>query len=142
MMHFVSARRRYLVTMKFLGFPYSFVLLLKKSGLKKSVSTYSKCASIFLICTMSMTSGCIGSRMNFSEGIKSFQVQDYRQAFIRLMPEAKSGNADAQYAIGYMYYYGQGVIENRKKAWYWINCAAKAGQVDAIQAVQILAAPV
>lgn len=90
------------------------------------------------ICVASLLSGCIGSRMGLSEGIRSFQVQDYRQAFIRLMPEAKVGNRDAEYAIGFMYYYGQGVIEDRKKAWYWIRCAAKAGQPDAIQAMKIL----
>lgn len=92
---------------------------------------------IFIGITM-LLNACIGSRMNFSEGVKSFQVQDYRQAFIRLMPEAKAGNPDAQYAVGYMYYYAQGVTEDRTKASYWIHCAAKAGQADAIQAVQIL----
>lgn len=96
---------------------------------------------LLVISVVCLLSGCMGgvSRMNFSEGIHSFQVQDYRQAFIRLMPEAKAGNPDAQYAIGYMYYYGQGVVEDRKKAWYWITCAAKAGQPDAIKAAQILA---
>jgi TPR repeat protein len=79
--------------------------------------------------------------MSLAEGIVSFQRQDYRQAFIRLMPAAKAGNPEAQYAIGYMYYYGQGVIENRKKAWYWIALAAKAGQVDAVQAMQIVPPP-
>lgn len=90
---------------------------------------------LMLVCFLS---GCITNGLNLREGIRSFQVQDYRQAFIRLKPEAEKGQADAQYAIGYMYYYGQGVVEDRKKAWYWITCAAKAGQVDAQQAVKIL----
>ncbi len=84
-----------------------------------------------------MLSGCV-SQYNLSEGIQSFQVQDYRRAFIRLKPEAEKGQPDAQYAIGYMYYYGQGVVEDRKKAWYWINMAARSGQKDAITAVGIL----
>jgi TPR repeat protein len=37
-----------------------------------------------------------------------------------------------------MYYYGQGVVEDRKKAWYWINKAAVLGQPDAQVAVNIL----
>ena len=82
--------------------------------------------------------GCVTGGLNLREGIKSFQVQDYRQAFIRLKPEAEKGQPDAEYAIGYMYYYGQGVVEDRKKAWYWITCAAKKGQVDAQQAIKIL----
>ncbi len=84
-------------------------------------------------------SGCIHYGSNLQEGIKSFQVQDFRQAFIRLKPEAEKGNPDAQYAVGYMYYYGQGVIEDRKKAWYWITRAAKAGQADAQAATKLLA---
>ena len=76
--------------------------------------------------------------LNLREGIQSFRAQDYRKAFIRLKPEAVKGQPDAQYAVGYMYYYGQGVVENRKKAWFWINKAASQGQPDAVAAVQIL----
>ncbi len=75
---------------------------------------------------------------NLSEGIACFRVQNYREAFIHLKPEAEKGQPDAQYAVGYMYYYGQGVIEDRKKAWLWINRAAAAGQSDAVAAVKIL----
>ncbi|PJE15583.1 MAG: hypothetical protein CK430_04055 [Legionella sp.] len=78
---------------------------------------------------------------NFRQGIECFRVQNYREAFIHLKPEADRGQPDAQYAIGYMYYYGQGVIENREQAWLWIKRAAKAGQPDAIKAVKILRHP-
>ena len=93
---------------------------------------------LLIVILVSALTGCATSGLNLREGIKSFQVQDYRQAFIRLKPEAEKGQADAEYAIGYMYYYGQGVVEDRKKAWYWITTAAKAGQLDAQQAVKIL----
>lgn len=96
---------------------------------------------ILCICIASFLGGCIGSRLSLAEGIVSFQRQDYRQAFIRLMPAAKAGHPEAQYAVGYMYYYGQGVMENRTKAWYWIALAAKAGQVDAVQAMKIQPPP-
>ncbi|WP_423202757.1 tetratricopeptide repeat protein [Legionella yabuuchiae] len=85
-----------------------------------------------------LLSGCSFTTMNLQEGIRSFQVQDYRTAFIRLKPEAEKGNPDAQYAVGYMYFYGQGVIEDRKKALFWIKCAAKSGQPDAIAAMKML----
>ena len=91
-----------------------------------------------VICLVFALTGCMTSGYNLREGIHSFQVQDYRQAFIRLKPEAQKGQPDAQYAVGYMYYYGQGVVEDRKRAWYWITCAAKAGQPDAIEAMNIL----
>ncbi|CAM2974107.1 tetratricopeptide repeat protein [Legionella worsleiensis] len=85
-----------------------------------------------------LLTACISGAYNLHEGIQSFKAQDYRRAFIRLKPEAAKGQPDAQYAIGYMYYYGQGVVEDRKKAWYWINMAAKAGQPDAQVATKIL----
>lgn len=78
------------------------------------------------------------SALNLREGIASFRNQDYRQAFIRLKPEAERRNADAQYAVGYMYYYGRGVVEDKKQAWVWINRAADLGQPDAVKAIKIL----
>ncbi len=83
-------------------------------------------------------SGCMRSSLNLTQGINSFRVQDYRSAFVRLKPEAEKGNAEAQYAVGYMYYYGQGVVEDRRKAWYWITKSAESGNKDAIKAVGLL----
>lgn len=82
-------------------------------------------------------SSCI-SYNGFYEGMRCFQNQNYRMAFLKLKPAAYKGQPDAQYAVGYMYYYGQGIVEDRKKAWYWIHRAALAGQPDAIQAEAIL----
>ena len=93
--------------------------------------------TVVILIMMSALVAC-STQYNLDEGIKSFQHQDYRQAFIRLRPAAENGAAEAQYAVGYMYYYGQGVIENRQKAWYWIRAAAKNGNVDAQKASKIL----
>lgn len=93
--------------------------------------------TILLFIFILTTTACV-SNVNLTEGIRSFQAQDYRRAFVRLVPEAKKGQPDAQYAVGYMYYYGQGVIEDRKVAWYWINRAADAGQPEAKVAADIL----
>lgn len=77
-------------------------------------------------------------RSHLTEGINCFKIQNYREAFIHLKPEADRGQPDAQYAVGYMYYYGQGVAEDKKKACIWINRAAAAGQLDAIRALKII----
>lgn len=85
-------------------------------------------------------SGCaVTKTKNLREGIDSFRLEEYRKAFIRLKPLADRGNPDAQYAVGYMYYYGKGVVEDRKKAWFWINAAANLGHPDAKVAFKILA---
>ena len=44
---------------------------------------------------------------------------------------AEQGDADAQYNISYMYYDGQGVIQNYKEAVKWCRLAAEQGDVDA-----------
>lgn len=93
---------------------------------------------LFFLITILFMASCVTGALNLREGIASFRAQDYRKAFIRLRPEAEKGQPDAQYAIGYMYYYGEGVVENREKAWRWINRAAAAGQPDAIEAVNLL----
>lgn len=87
---------------------------------------------ILAACT---TTGAI----NLREGIDNFRVEEYRKAFVHLKPAAEQGQPDAQYAVGYMYYYGKGVVEDRKKAWFWINAAANLGQPDAKEAIRILA---
>ena len=91
----------------------------------------------YTICLVGLLSGCM-SNINLQAGIRSFQEQDYRKAFIRLKPEAEKGQRQAEYAVGYMYYYGQGVVEDRDAAMYWITSAARAGQPDAKTALGIL----
>ncbi|MDX2345873.1 MAG: sel1 repeat family protein [Legionella sp.] len=81
---------------------------------------------------------CSLNALNLREGVYDFKKQNYRSAFVRLMPEAEKGNCDAQYAVGYMYYYGEGVTEDKKKAKKWITRAAEAGQKDAITAAKLL----
>lgn len=92
-----------------------------------------------IIIFIPLLNACYFGAYNLNEGISSFKAQDYRRAFIRLMPLAKKGQPDAQYAVGFMYYYGQGVVEDRKKAWMWISRAARAGQPEAAVAAKILA---
>ena len=94
-----------------------------------------KCIILIVIsCTIS---GCLHS-VNLRQGIESFRKQDYRSAFIRLRPAAEHGQHDAEYAVGYMYYYGQGVVEDKRQAWFWISRAAAAGQPDAIAAADMI----
>jgi TPR repeat protein len=83
-------------------------------------------------------SGCGGSKFMLDRGQDSYERQDYRQAFLRLEPAAKAGNKEAQYALAYMYYNGQGVIENQQEAFKWMQLAADQGQTDAIKALSML----
>lgn len=46
----------------------------------------------------------------------------------RIQRAAESGNPDAQYALGYMYYYGISTVQDRQTAALWIKRAADQGQ--------------
>lgn len=91
-----------------------------------------------LISALLLTGSGCWKRSSLQEGVYSFRAEDYRRAFIRLKPLADKGVPSAQYAIGYMYFYGQGVTEDRRKSWAWINRAARAGQPEAIKALDII----
>jgi TPR repeat protein len=48
-----------------------------------------------------------------------------------MQQEAEGGNADAQYALAYMYNNGRGIARDRKAAQAWLEKAAGAGQPNA-----------
>ncbi|RFA31503.1 hypothetical protein CAI21_02180 [Alkalilimnicola ehrlichii] len=54
--------------------------------------------------------------------------------------EAQEGNPDAQYALGYMYFNGQGVEPDLDEAMEWIRRAAEQGHRPALEALTQLAA--
>ena len=55
---------------------------------------------------------------------ESYKQQDYSRTFNALLPSAKSGEAESQYALGYLYYYGLGGAKDHDLALYWIRKAA------------------
>jgi TPR repeat protein len=73
-------------------------------------------------------------------GRADFKAGNYHKAFNTLLPLAKQGNAEAEYAVGYFYYYGKGVREDEQQAQYWINQSAQKGYAPAIHALEIEAA--
>lgn len=73
---------------------------------------------------------------NFDVGKQNFINGDYFQAFKNLEPIAKAGNPEAQYAIGYMYFYGLGTAQDKAIAIQWMNAAAAQGNLHARQALQ------
>jgi len=96
-----------------------------------------KIISVILI--SSILFGCVPKTENqvLNQARYDFQSKNYSHAFNALMPLAKNNNAQAQYSIGYMYYYGLGVMENTKQAKYWIEKSAKNGNSNAIRALEI-----
>lgn len=68
----------------------------------------------------------------------AYSQKDYGQALILLNTLVQQNNAEAQYALGYMYRYGQGLPRNQERASYWITLAAKNGCTKAQTALQLM----
>jgi len=72
----------------------------------------------------------------------AWRAGNYAKALPLLQNAASNGNARAQYALGYMYYHGQGVTRNMDTALAWIRKAADNGDKRAIEALGTLAGAV
>ncbi len=73
-----------------------------------------------------------------TKGVNEFDYQQYQAAFTDLLPLAEQGNAQAQYAVGYLYYNGLGVVKDFKSAVFWFNKAADQGNAKAKKALAMI----
>jgi len=83
----------------------------------------------------SLTSGQIS---NLQQGKRFFDQGFYKRAMQQLLPLACDGVPDAEYAIGYMYYYGLGVAQDTDVGYFWIKRAASQRYIVAIRALPLL----
>jgi TPR repeat protein len=73
------------------------------------------------------------------EGKYSYESGNFKQAFHRLLPLASDGNAHAEYAVGYMYYYGYGVPVDPDSGMFWMQKSAAQNYQPAIKALDLIA---
>lgn len=72
------------------------------------------------------------------DGKRHFEEGFYKTAMHELLPVAVDGSAEAQYAVGYMYYYGYGVAQDTDVGFFWIQRAAGAHYPPAMQALNYI----
>lgn len=66
------------------------------------------------------------------DGIAAYDVQDYQKARELLYPlAAYKRNAEAQFYMGMIYFYGEGVEKDIDQAMEWWKKAMRAGHTDA-----------
>ncbi|MGE0081921.1 MAG: SPOR domain-containing protein [Thiohalomonadaceae bacterium] len=68
----------------------------------------------------------------------AYARKEYRKAAELLSVPAMQGNAEAQYALGYLYYYGRGVRKDQRRARAWFEDAARLGHPGAQRALRLL----
>lgn len=65
-----------------------------------------------------------------------YRQQEYHSAYLKLHYAAERGQAQAQYAVGYMLYNGIGVDRDQDAALSWFMRSAKKGYAKATQALK------
>ena len=73
----------------------------------------------------------IANADSLSEAKRAHRTGNYSEAAKLYRLAAESGNADARYALGSMYKYGEGVAADYQKAAKWYHLAAEKGHRDA-----------
>jgi TPR repeat protein len=68
---------------------------------------------------------------DFQNGLLAMLKGDNETAVATFRPLAESGNADAQYHLGFMYQTGSGVKRSEKEALRWFSAAAAQGHEGA-----------
>lgn len=71
-------------------------------------------------------------------GKKLFQDGYFKRAMQQLLPLAAEGNMEAEYAVGYMYYYGYGVAQDTETGDFWIKRSADQQFEPAVKALSIM----
>jgi TPR repeat protein len=85
--------------------------------------------------------GCSSNKAKQSPLAKAesaYEAGEYEKAAAELLPLAKKGDPHAQYTLGYMYYYGQGVKRDRSQGYFWMQQSAKQGNQSALKALELL----
>lgn len=100
-------------------------------------------ASLLLATTL--TGGCASTRdaeksrdaqTILEEAHQAYASQEYEKVFQLVFPLAASGNDQAQYTLGYLYYHGLGIEKSESQAMNWIQRAAAQGNKKALQALK------
>ena len=89
-----------------------------------------------------LSTGCIkhvNHDLTIIEAKRSYAEGNHTRAFHLSEILAHQGDGDAQYAVGYMHYYGVGVPKNTTLGVAWIKKSEENGNECAYAALQLLA---
>jgi hypothetical protein len=112
----------------------------------KGTNLFLRCVLPIIAVAALILSGC--SKNGAPNSSQSFQgtkacssnifLQKYNCSLSKIEAAAERGDPDAQYALGYMYFYGIGTVRDPKAAQLWIHRSASQGQPLAIKAGHII----
>jgi TPR repeat protein len=92
-------------------------------------------------CILSVLLALTAARLeasDVSDAINAMRAGNFAEAYCVLKPYAESGDAEAQYNIGWMYLNGYGLMMNDSKALEWWKRASDQGYTDASFSIAML----
>ena len=92
---------------------------------------------LILLCWLLLATPALAG---YDEGVAAYERGDHKTALQEFRPLAEQGLADAQTALGWMYYLGRGVLQDYVQAHMWYNLAAAQGDNAAAKNRDIVAA--
>jgi TPR repeat protein len=81
---------------------------------------------------------CNAAVAGLKEGYEALIRKDYVTAMKEYRPLAERGNAEAQYRVGRMYEFGQGVPQDKAQGIAWVRKAAEQNHADAQQELGVI----
>ena len=117
----------------------------------KNITLKMKAYFIFILMLLVSLTGCASKQARSSQAVppptldiaqNNFRAGEYSKALSQLTFLAINDDREAQYALGYMYYYGLGTTENIDIARGWFRESAAAGFKQAEQALKQIDPPV
>lgn len=75
---------------------------------------------------------CVTVRADNSGAVVAFETSDHAYDFNELMAFAERGDIHAQVKVGWMYYYGEGVRQDKAMALVWYRKAAEQGDLTSM----------
>jgi|GEM_PF-3369837 len=94
------------------------------------------CLTLFLWGCETTSTFSLESPPSLEKGKEAFKLGNYEEAYQQLAPLAQQGVPEAQYALGYMAYYGLGMGKNENMARVWMEKAASGEYTPAQEALK------
>ncbi len=99
---------------------------------------FGRYSLLAILCLNLMSCASSKLSLDMHDGRSEFKAGYYKQAFHHLLPVAVQGRAEAQYAVGYMYYYGYGVPQDNESGLFWMERAASQNFESARKALEMI----
>jgi TPR repeat protein len=93
---------------------------------------------LIVMCLLLQSCASAVEGRQLANGKRDFRDGEFKTAFHELLPLASEGNANAQYAVGYMYYYGYGVAQDAESGHFWMQKSADQKFPPAVKALEML----